>query len=359
MSPSDPSQSESGFLCANGLAKRQGLVTFVSPESSTQGEETETLHSRAHLQLIRDEAVIREAFNVRCGEINLLDEAAREAQLDKREALIGLIYRLYAVSRERTPEEVRRALRPVDVEALISSTQRLSLMGNPDLRSLTEECERRGREDDDVLAHVMDPFQLRYILAYHSEATRGQIGNERLNTIKTACRQGNVAGVREWFQGLIRDTQYMALDTPQALRNVLLELWKEGEADLGVFAYETAVLDTQLFADLGWESTRAFCAQLRRITGPCCEALDAFLTDEDIDHALTIAQELRQPDLVNHFRKLATTYSAKSHRDLRRNVMTEARPGEPVVETPPAPLARPVQPPAYRKSSWTAAPGVS
>jgi|GEM_PF-3095733 len=353
-----PSSSDN-LLCPKGLAKRQGLVNFIGSQGLSPTEDVGATDSRATLLLCHDDGIIREVFNARYGDLNLLDASSRQAEFAKRTSLLQLLYRLYRAGLTQTPVEVRREIRKTEVEAVISAVRRLSFMGNPTTDELVAYCEESAAADSDVLAHVMDPFQLRHILTFHRETSRDQVGMENLTTLLALCRRSDGAAVRTWFQDLIRNNEFLPKDTPQLLRAVLLELWKLGQGNLGMLAYEIAVLDAQLFDDLGWESTRVFCSQLRRVTSPGCETLDAYLTDEDIDDALTISEELHQDDLVMHFRKLATTYTTKIHRDLRKRVlvaagkMTEAESSAPPI---PVPTTKKTVPGSRPPSAWGSRP---
>lgn len=324
MSPHLESKPETKLLCGKGLARRQGLVAFVEPRQGGEADEMDSASGRIDLRLRHDDGVIREVFNARCGELTLLSSSSVQAELSKRETLLRILYRLYQIGRNNTPADLRRQLQPADVEAVISSIQRMSFTGTSCLEEIVEFCETSGQADQDVLAHVIDPLQLRYLLTFHRSATREEIRKSGVDTLISACKRKDALAIKAWFEQLTATTESLPGDAPQYFRSVLLDLWKSGGADLGALAYEIAVLDVQLFDYLGWESTRAFCAQLRRITGPGCEALDAFLTDEDMDGALMIAEELRQDDLITHFRKLVKSYSTKVHRDLRRSVMCAA-----------------------------------
>lgn len=340
MAPPSSFQEEN-LLCLKGLARRQGLVGFISRQGIPTTEDVGPVDSRSTLLLCHDDGIIREVFNSRAGDLNLVDESLRQAEWAKRNTLLRLLYRLYRAGRDHTPAELRREIRTSEVEAVISAIQRLSFMGNPTADELVAFCEHSAKGDDDVLGHVMDPFQLRHILSFHHPSTREQIGSESIATLVAACRERNIPVVQIWFHDLIRNHEFLPKDTPQLLRAILLSLWKSGQAELGALAFEIAVLDVQLFDDLGWESTRAFCTQLRRATGPGCESLDSYLTDEDIDDALTISEELRQDDLVVHFRKLATTYNTQHHRALRKRVLVAAGKAAESASTPPVPVATP------------------
>ncbi len=315
--------NSSRFLCEKGLVKRQSLFIHLG-EPITSSEDVPTgRESRATLLLRHDDSIIREVFNMRLGALDLMG-TVRAAELSKRATSLNLIYRLYALGRSQTPVELRRGLQSSEMEMVMSSIQRLALMGLTSVENLVAYCESNAGRDEDLLAHVMDPFQLRYLLSYASEATRQRVGTEPLDTLKIACQRQDDAAVRSWFQAIQRTMKPLPHDLPQLMRSVLLELWQKGTGSLGALAQEIAVIDTQLFSELGWETTRAFCAQLRRVTGPGCEALDGYLTDEDIDSALSISEELHQDDLVAHFRKLASSYNTVTHREVRRNIIARA-----------------------------------
>jgi hypothetical protein len=314
------------LLCEKGLVKRHSLFQYLGIQVANAEEDVPTANEPRELLLLRhDDAVIRDVFNARHGALDLMNGAVRAAELSRRATSLALIYRLYALGRSQTPVELRRALQSAEMEMVMSAIKRLSLMGQNSVESLVAYCEANAGRDVDLLAHVMDPFQLRYLLSYSSEATRERVGSAALDTLRVACQRSDAAAVKSWFQAIRRTLKNLPLDFPQLIRGVVLELWQAAGGDLATICTELAVVDTQLFSELGWETTRAFCAQLRRVTGPGCEALDGFLTDEDIDSALTISEELRQEDLVAHFRKLASSYNTSSHRDARRSIFARAQ----------------------------------
>lgn len=310
------------LLCSKGLAVSGVLVplaTSAEPASRIPGALSPALQ-----QLQRDETTIRTVFNQRYPAIDVFDMVARQAEVEKRTALLCVVYRLYGTGRNCTPPELRRELLAFEVDALLSCLQRLALMGHPSWDALVDHCERAAAADDDVLAHVMDPLGLRFLLTFHSPQLSESINGHSLAPLETSCRLCDRGAIRAWFGRLLSGPAPLPNDAPQRLRALLLELWRAGVGDLGMLSHEIAVLDVTLFEDLGWESTRLFCAQLRRITGPRSEALDAYLTDEDIDGALLSAEELRQDELTAHFRRLAVSYDTKLHRDVRRSVYATA-----------------------------------
>lgn len=310
------------LLCSKGLALTGVLVPLATGGRGTVTGEL--ADSRSLQQLRKDEATIRQVFNARYRAIDVFDPAAREVEIAKRTELLCAIYRLYGTSRNLTPPELRRELQSFEVEALMSVLQRLLFAGFRSLESLVDHCEQCAAADDDLLAHVMDPLLLRYLLTLSTPGLEHSIANLPLEPLEKACRVCDRSAIRAWFQRLLADSASVPLDAPQRLRALLFELWRAGVGDLGMLAHEIAVVDVALFDEMGWENTRLFCAQLRRITGPRSEALDAFLSDEDIDGALTAAEELRQEELVAHFRRLATRYDTKLHRDVRRSIFVTA-----------------------------------
>jgi len=316
----------SRLLCEKGLVKRHSLFSYLGIETIAADEDIPTTNEPRETLLLRhDDAVIRDVFNARHGALDLMNGAVRAAELNRRATSLDLIYRLYALGRSQTPVELRRALQSSEMEMVMSAIKRLSLMGQNSIEALVGYCEANAGRDVDLLAHVMDPFQLRYLLSYCSEATRERVGSAALDTLRVACQRKDAAAVRSWFQAIRRTLKNVPLDFPQLVRGVILELWQAGGGDLGTVSTELAVVDTQLFSELGWETTRAFCAQLRRVTGPGCEAFDGFLTDEDIDSALTISEELRQAELVTHFQKLASSYNTMAHREVKRTIFARAQ----------------------------------
>jgi hypothetical protein len=315
--------SGSNLLCDKGLAKRGGLIQFGS-RSHGLDETGEKDSSIAALRLRQDDGVIREVFNARYSPLGMFDDGSRVQEAAKRELLLRTLYRLYWAGRSRLPEELRREITRREVESIVSCLQRLTLVGNPCWEKLVGECERQAAADDDLLAHVMDPFLLRYVLSYHSLNSRVEIGHDNLNTLFLACMRRDQGAIQDWFRALVAERESLPKDITQLLRSVMLEATKQGHGDLGTLAFEIAVLDVEVSEELGWESIRSFCAQLRRITAPGCEALDAYLTDEDIDEALTAAESLHQDELVSHFRKLAVSYDTRLHQQVYRRVFVAA-----------------------------------
>jgi hypothetical protein len=314
----------SSFLCSKGLAIRSSLVAFIQGVTVAAAEADETMDNPDVLRLRRDELVIRDIFNNRYGALDVVDPAARDSERAKREALLRSVYRLYQAGRNSTPEALRRDLNRSEVETLISSFRRLSLMSARGADEFASHCARCAANDEDLLAHVIDPLQLRYVLSCYDQSTANFIGTENVNTLLAASRRHDRDAVLAWFASLEAHIESLPKDTPQFLRSLLFDLWRAGEGDLGVLAREIAILDVRLFQDLGWETTRLFCVQLRRITGPGTDALDVYLTDEDVDSALAIAEAVKQDDLIAHFRKLASSYSTKLHRDIYASVTAAA-----------------------------------
>lgn len=323
MKPGQTTGQAGALLCEKGLARRWGLLQFAGRETRAE-ESGEKNVSATTLRLRQDDTVIREVFNARYSPLGLFDSHSRTQESAKRELLLRTLYRLYWAGRSRLPEELWRETSRREVEAIVSGLQRLSLVGNPSWEKLATEVERLAAHDDDLLAHLMDPFQLRFVLSFHSEASRAEIGIENLNTLQLACSRRDAAGIRAWFQALLTQHDSLPKDITQLLRSVMLEVSRAGHGDLGTLAFEIATLDVEVSQDLGWESIRAFCAQLRRITAPGCEALDPYCTDEDIDEALTAVESLQQDELVAHFRKLATSYDVRMHSQIRRKVFVAA-----------------------------------
>ena len=290
-----------------------------------------------------DAALIRELFDGRCPPLESLDPVQRAPQLEEREQLLSAVSRLYAAGQAATPSSFRRRLLTGEVTTLLNALNYLLQAATEPLADMLAEVERLSAQDDDLLAHVMDPLQLRYVLARDSHAARGQLGAERCELLLTAARRADRAYLRAWFEDLTSHLEILSKDTPLYLRSVLLGLWRRGEGDLAGLAYEIAILDVRLFGAAGWENTRAFCGILRRITAPGSEVLDPFLSDEEIDTCLLAVESLRQDELIAHFRRLATSYNTKLHRDLHRSVFHRARLGA-TPDPTSAPASESVQP---------------
>ncbi len=282
-----------------------------------------------------DEAAIRGVFNRWCGPVQFLDQEARVREQAEREELFQALCRLMAISRLHTAGGAGRKVRTGDLERVITCFRRLALMWKVRPSEIAAYCETRAANDDNVLAHVADPFQLRYILTFHTEVPGAVVTAEALVQLREACVACDQQAMRAWFDAIGEKKDALPKDTPQALRYLLLQLWNAGAGDLETLAYELAVLDTRMFDAMGWENTRMFCALLKRIGGGRYPAFGAYITDEDLDEALQLHEELGNQDQVAHFRALLTVYETKLVRDLERAVVSSAKYAQAVVQPDP------------------------
>jgi hypothetical protein len=336
-------------ICGKGLAAPGGLLNFLE----SQGIGLSSLSGSPQVENIlrSDEAVIRHVFNTRYTALEFMDRAAKAAEIAKRELLLSAVYRMYACSAARLPVDLRRSLHALEVENVLSTLVRLTVTSRISIEAAIQFCEERAAVDDDLLAHVMDPLQQRYLFCYHSPAVAEQMGQERLDTLRRVCRMADRAGLHAWFEELVPHLSILSREAPQFLRSVLLDVWRMSGGDMAGLAFEIAVLDARLFGEMGWESTRTFCSLLRRITSPGCEVLDPFLNDEEVDCALLVSEALHQDELITHFRKLTSSFNTKQQRDLHRAVLHLAQPPEPVEQIPSKETVE-VRAPADSQQPW-------
>jgi hypothetical protein len=287
-----------------------------------------------------DEAAIRAVFNRWCGPVQFLDQEARRRELAERDELFQALCRLMAISRLHTAGVSERKVRTGDVERVITCFRRLALMWKVRPSEIAAYCETRAANDDNVPAHIADPLQLRYILTFHTDVPGAMVTADDLARLSDACLAGDQQAMRAWFDAVGEKKDALPKDTPQALRYLLLQLWNAGAGDLETLAYELAVLDTRMFDAMGWENTRMFCALLKRIGGGRYPAFGAYITDEDIDEALELHQELGNQEQIAHFRALLTVYETKLVRDLERAVFSSAKYAQAVVQPDPEAVAQ-------------------
>jgi hypothetical protein len=279
-----------------------------------------------------DEAAIRGVFNRWCGSGQFLDQKARARESAERDEMLNALCRLYAISRSSTLASKERKVRAGDVERVITCFRRLALMWGVRPGEIATYCETQATGDNNVLAHTSDPLQLRYILTFHKDVSGEQLTSRDIQQLRSACEAGDQAAMRMWFDVVGAKRDKLPKDATQALRFLLLQLWNAGIGDLETFAYELAVLDARMFESLGWENTRMFCALLKRIGGGKYSAFGAYITDEDIDEALALHQELGNQEQYAHFRALLTVYDTKLVRDLERAVFSSAKYGDAIVQ---------------------------
>jgi hypothetical protein len=312
------------LLCNRGLPKVGILQHFVWAHGVTPAVVGGV--PLADRMVRHDDAAIRDAFVRLYAAVEVLDPQAREQEFAHREERIRAIYRLYTAGLKKLPTTLRRPLQQEEVQEFFATIKRIRYTGHAVLETLIADAERCASSDEDMLAHVMDPLQIRYLLSACSPAVQQQLGAERVHALLNACQKADRAEVRAWFAALDPHFEVLSREMPQFLRSAILEMWRDGVRGLGILAFETAVLDVRMFGDLGWENTRLFCSLLRRITAPGSEVLDPFLNDEEIDCALSAAEKLKQDELIAHFRKVASSYDTRLRRDVYRAVMAAARP---------------------------------
>ncbi len=312
----------------------QGMVNESISRSSGSHTVGGGRGNAAEAQLA-DEGAIRVVFNRWCGPVQFLDQEARMREQAERDELYQALCRLMAISRLHTLGVSERKVRAGDVERVITCFRRLALMWKVRPSEIAAYCETRAANDDNVLAHIADPLQLRYILTFHTEVPGAMITVSELGQLRDACVAGDQRAMRMWFDAIGEKKDLLPKDTPQALRFLLLQLWNAGAGDLETLAYELAVLDTRMFDAMGWENSRMFCALLKRIGGGRYPAFGAYITDEDIDEALELHQELGKQEQVAHFRALLTVYETKLVRDLERAVVSSAKYAQAVVQPDP------------------------
>jgi hypothetical protein len=333
MQPSIPSEDFSNLLCSKGLLQVDSLSNWMAGAMGGQGG-LGFLPAAEREVVKRDEITLRHAFASRFSAVELVDAGARLAELERRASMVALLFRAYRAGHRAVPLELRRELQAAEVEMFLSAVSRLVLTTGVPLLAMAEYLEVGAAADDDLVAHVFDPLQLRYVLACHDAVVRDQLGEERIRVLKAACTALDRTCLRAWFDDVVPYLDVLSKDAPQFLRGILHDVCRSGGGgDLAGLAYEIAALDVRMFGEPGWESSRTFCALLRLTTAPGSEVLDAYLTDEEIDTALLAAEAVRQDELIAHFRRLATSYNTRRHRTLHRSVAQRARRQEAGVET--------------------------
>jgi hypothetical protein len=305
---------------------------------------------------------LRAALNSWAGPAQRLDAEGKRLELAEREEMMAALLRLRAISDMRS-NGARRPVRGIEVERVLSCFRRLALMSGATPAEIAEYCEKAAEDDDHVMAFRGDPWLLRYVLTFHREETRMWFAKHDLTRLRYVCDRADLAGIRAWFERVCADTEALPKDCCQFLRLQLLTLWNCRMGDMETLAFEQAVLEVRMFATMGWENTRMFCALLRRIGGGNLPAFGAYLNSEDIAEASALHEALGDAEQCGHFRALATVHEPGLVAELERMVFATAAhiddarrvAKEPPVVVEPAPTEEaPLKPVSRLRRLWGA-----
>lgn len=278
-------------------------------------------------------AIIRATVVRWFGNASHIDAAAKQRELAERELYISALTRLYAASSKHAIDGTWRVVRPVDIEEAMPLLQRLTLVQKLSLDEVSAWCVARAGEDNNPFAHCIDPFQIRHLMAFHRNVAHAELGSEEIDCLKTACRAGDSTTLRTWFDAAGEGHASLPRDTPQRLRAVLFELWSEGASILEELAFEIAVLEMRMFDIIAWDNMRTFCSRLKRIGGSTSTLFNAYLSDEDIDEAMLLNEDLGNDDECRYYSRLAAAYRTDTLRNLQRTIVERVSPAAPTPVT--------------------------
>jgi hypothetical protein len=251
------------------------------------------------------------------GALNLLKPKARAIERARREPFLQPLLQLHRLGCDLVPAHQRIPLAEQDICSAIKILNLLAITIRCKPAIIVAYCEARARQENNLRANQLDPLQLRHLLAFHQSIPSEELGALNIQALENACAKSDKKGIRTWFKTIAIRKKSLPKDTPQLLRQLILDLWNAGHRNfLDTFAAELAVLDCAMFDSLGWENSRLFLAVFKRIHGSACHSATAFIDKGEINVALEMYEQLKHTDQINHFRTLSTAYDTEALRRL-------------------------------------------
>ncbi len=293
---------------------------------ASHGCKAPSLRGRAQIRRASDDAAIDAVFVRWAGPVLPADPEAQVLERAAREEFLRALRRLYAIARGYFPGPDAPEVREADVERVVTSFRRLSLMWGVLPEEVAAYCEERAAGETDVRIHRADPLQIRHVLTFHRPGVwEGYDGPHGLAALRNACVVQNAGAMRAWFETALERKDLLPRDITQALRALIAELWNAGTGDVETLAYETAVFDLCLFDAMGWENARAHCAWLHRIGGARRPVFGAYLTKSEAQEALALHEAVGDRAQAAYFHMFVDGYEGRVIRDLERAVYSSAK----------------------------------
>jgi hypothetical protein len=282
-----------------------------------------------------DDAVLREAFNLRQGPLELADPAARDRAMEQRTELLDVLLRLHRVGHRQNAGYARRPLTSTEVQVAMSALNRLRLTVQLPMEEIALYCERKAIEDGEGAIHSIDPLQLRHILSAHRRTSRERLGEDVIAALKSAATSGRKDAIAAWFKAA-RSRPLVPADLGQISRCVLLELSRTGAAGLASLAQEIAMHDLRAYSELGWESARSFLSLVARLQPSQCAVLDVYHSRSELEEAVATYRWLDEVEVTKAWQAKLEKFQEKTLEDTRRAVVAAGERAQQVRAVEPA-----------------------
>lgn len=272
------------------------------------------------------EETIRNAVGKWFGPLVPSDTSARAGKYEHHETILETLLRLHAVGCSLVTTEQRLPLPEQDVLATIQILNYIAVTLHCPPKVIASRCAIRTLREQNLRANQLDPLQLRHLLTFHPDVRTAGKDNCDFEALKLACIKTDFPALHGWFETTIRTKAILSKDTPQLLRQMAVDLWKDGHRDFfEAFVTELAVLDASMFDVPGWENTRQFFAIFKRVNGTACHFAASFLKPEDIALAIELYQQLGDTIQTVHFQELARIYDATAFRRFECAVLSAVK----------------------------------
>jgi hypothetical protein len=306
----------------------------VQPASTSIGKTSGSLEGvpkpvsslEAKKSFATGEETIRTAVSKWFGPLVTSDTSARAGKNEHHETILETLLRLHAVSCSLVAAEQRLPLPEQDVSATIQILNYIAVTLHCSPKVIASRCAARSLREHNLRANQLDPLQLRHLLTFHPDV---RIAGKEIcdfEALKRACIKTDFPAIHAWYETTNRTKKTLPKDTPQLLRQMAVDLWKDGHRNFfETFVTELAVLDASMFDIPGWENTRQFFAIFKRVHGTACHFAASFLKSEDITLAIELHQQLGDPAQAVHFQELARTYDAPAFRHFEGTILAAAK----------------------------------
>ncbi|MFT3783060.1 MAG: hypothetical protein QM790_13715 [Nibricoccus sp.] len=272
------------------------------------------------------ENTLRNAVKKWFGPIEAVDSSVRETERTRHDVVLQSLLRLHRLSCNLVPEHLRLPLQESDIFAAIILLNRIAITLRSPAAAVLCYCEARAIREQNVRVNQLDPLQLRHLLTFHQDIPHEEMTTMEIEALRVACEKPDATAIQTWFENVFKKKEFLPKDATQYLRQMATDLWNAGHSEfLDTFATELAVLDAAMFDALGWENTRLYFVLLKRMHGPACRAVSAFLNDEDFPLLMELSKQVNDNNQTVHFRALSTTYDAAAYRRLKTTILAAAK----------------------------------
>lgn len=238
------------------------------------------------------------------------DRESQQREQVERTNVGLLLHALHEIADTIIPPEQRRLVQEGEVTRAMALLRRFTLL-QPAVRleQLLTHCEAETARDRNLVAHLVDPFQLRHVLTFHLDApgagpTADCVALERL------VEHGPVAEIEAWFARIGTTSPGLPGSALGGLRAIFARRSRAfaPAAHLERLSFETAVLTLQSQGVVGFEDTRLFFSLLKQIGGPTVPGLEHYLQSAEISHAANQHRATGNTAAAEHFRNLARAF---------------------------------------------------